>query len=43
MVGDRKRLQLTYGPAATLKLQDAEGGGLEAELMIYIVNLQERK
>ncbi len=39
----RKRLQLTYGPAATLKLQDAEGGGLEAELMIYIVNLQERK
>ncbi|MES2898481.1 MAG: histidine kinase [Pseudomonadota bacterium] len=34
----RKRLQLTYGAAASLTLQDADGGGLMAEILIYILS-----
>ncbi len=33
----RKRLQLIYDEAAALKLEDASGGGLIAEILIYIV------
>ena len=39
----KKRLQLTYGPAATLSLQDADDGGLLAEILIYIVSQDHMK
>jgi len=37
----QKRLQLTYGAAAALKLQDADGGGLLAEIQISKVTQTE--